>query len=111
MDPERWRQIEKLYRAALEEEPACRSLFLAEACQADADLRGEVESLLEQTAAMDAQGVRMVWGAADELAFTRTTLKPGEMLGPYRILGSLGAGGMGMVYSAADARLDRKVAI
>ena len=111
MDPERWRQIEKLYRAALEEEPACRSLFLAEACQADADLRGEVESLLEQTAAMDAQGVRMVWGAADELAFTRTTLKPGEMLGPYRILGSLGAGGMGIVYSAADARLDRKVAI
>ena len=33
------------------------------------------------------------------------------MLGPYEIVASIGAGGMGEVYRADDARLDRDVAI
>ncbi len=39
------------------------------------------------------------------------TLAPGLRLGPYEILGPLGAGGMGEVYRARDTRLDRIVAI
>lgn len=38
-------------------------------------------------------------------------LKNGTQLGPYAILGPLGAGGMGEVYRAHHARLDREVAI
>ena len=38
-------------------------------------------------------------------------LVPGVRLGPYEILGPLGAGGMGEVYRARDTRLDRTVAI
>src|SRR6202035_4218868 len=38
-------------------------------------------------------------------------LSAGDKLGPYEILASVGAGGMGHVYRARDARLDRDVAI
>jgi Tol biopolymer transport system component len=39
------------------------------------------------------------------------TLASGSKLGPYEIVGPLGAGGMGEVYRARDTRLDRTVAI
>src|SRR5271163_3144131 len=38
-------------------------------------------------------------------------LSPGSKLGPYDILAAIGAGGMGEVYRARDARLNRDVAI
>ena len=38
-------------------------------------------------------------------------LGPGTKLGPYEIVGTLGAGGMGEVYRARNTRLDRTVAI
>ena len=39
------------------------------------------------------------------------TVAEGSRLGPYEILGPLGAGGMGEVYRARDPRLDRDVAV
>ena len=39
------------------------------------------------------------------------SLKVGSRLGPYELLAPLGAGGMGEVYRARDARLERYVAL
>jgi eukaryotic-like serine/threonine-protein kinase len=38
-------------------------------------------------------------------------LNPGQRIGPYEVIGSLGAGGMGEVYRASDTTLKRHVAI
>ena len=39
------------------------------------------------------------------------SLAAGKQLGPYEILGLIGAGGMGEVYKAKDPRLGREVAM
>jgi eukaryotic-like serine/threonine-protein kinase len=42
---------------------------------------------------------------------TRTPLTPGTRLGSYEIISPLGAGGMGEVFRARDAKLNRDVAL
>ena len=111
MDLERWRRIERLYHLALEQEPAQRNRFLAEACEGDAELHGAVESLLAQSGATDILIDRTAWGAVADQPETDTVLTPGARLGPYQILGPLGEGGMGKVYRGLDTRLGRAVAI
>ena len=39
------------------------------------------------------------------------TLPVGTRIGPYEIVGMLGAGGMGEVYRGRDARLSRDIAL
>ena len=46
MDPERLRQIEDLYHAALELPRAKREAFIKNSCGRDEDLRRELETLL-----------------------------------------------------------------
>ena len=112
MTPERWQQIDKLLEQALEQESDGRDAFLERACQGDADLRQEVESLLSahgqaegftEAGPMRTPGNRI--GVETVLDLT------GRQVKHYEILSRLGEGGMGVVYKARDQHLDRFVAI
>ena len=104
MTPERWRQVAQLYHSALERAAPERAAFLSESCGSDAELRREVEALLQQEESDSPGDVPLRASDADEL-------KTGARMGPYEILDVIGAGGMGKVYKARDTRLDRTVAI
>jgi len=104
MNPDRWSRIQELFHSASEREPSERAAFLASACADDAALRSEVEALL---AADEVAGSFLGHG----IARAAVDLLPDQSVGPYRILGLIGRGGMGEVYHAQDTRLAREVAI
>ena len=112
MKPERWQQIERLCQAALEVEEEQRAAFLEEACGGDETLRREVEHLLAQeTKAEDFLEVPALEVEAKAMAQDQAYPLVGQQIGSYKILSLLGTGGMGEVYLAQDASLDRKVAL
>jgi len=108
---DRWKEINRIYDAAVEVEEKERASFLQNACGEDVELRREVESLL----AYDQQAQQFIDRPALQLAAEKLAVDPpslvGRQLGPYQILGVLGAGGMGEVFTARDTRLNRTVAI
>jgi predicted ATPase/serine/threonine protein kinase len=110
MSSERWERTKEILEQALRLASQQRPAYLDSACRGDADLRREVESLI---ASYEEAGSQFLGAAAPDvlqLAPPRG-LTSGTKLGPYEIVGLLGAGGMGEVYRARDPRLERIVAI
>jgi len=112
MTPERWKQIDELFHAALAHEPAERTAFLVSACGNDEQLRLEVESLIS----FQEGGESFIETPADDLAAAmlhshNLRLEPGYEIDTYRIVRHVGTGGMGEVYLADDTRLHRQIAL
>src|SRR6516165_2782836 len=103
----------ELFAAALEiDGPAERSAYLDRACGSDDALRARVEALLrahEQAGSFLA--ARPVAGSAT-LDAPRALEGPGTVIGPYKLLQTIGEGGMGVVYMAEQtAPVRRRVAL
>jgi serine/threonine protein kinase/Tol biopolymer transport system component len=117
MTPERWREVERLYHAALERPADQRARFLADACGGDTPLRQEIESLFEYGArAKDFMAAPPASGLlAGELRRREEASVPGRFIGrafgAYQVEALIAAGGMGEVYRAIDTRLQRTVAL
>ncbi len=113
MKAERWRQVERLYHAALQRGAEGRAVFLAEACAGDDSLRREVESLLAyEDAAENFIESPALEVAAQMMAEGQVaTVVAGQTINQYGVISPLGAGGMGEVFLAEDTRLGRRVAL
>src|SRR5262245_48271845 len=114
MTDERWRRVENLFHTALEREPGERGAFLDKACAGDRSLREDVENLIES---FEEAGDFIEKPIVDDSLSPKSRKSSlsesliGHKIGNYEILSLLGAGGMGEVYLARDARLDRQIAL
>ena len=111
----RWRRIETLFHQASEMDSARREVFIAEACAGNRELRAELDSLLSSSDLTLAELKGPVADVADALLNDLPNAEFGELerIGAYRLLRTLGQGGMGTVYLGArdDDQFQRIVAI
>jgi len=111
---DRWQQIKKVFHAAQNLNPAERPAFLNEACGNDPSIREEVDALLTADAGNDDDNFLSSPAyefAAGMLASEATEFSVGQKVGRFEILCPLAAGGMGQIYLAYDAQLDRNIAL
>jgi len=109
MTPERWGEIKGVLAAVLDTDAGERTATLERLCHDDAELRREVEGLLQFEAKADVALNSVAMPGAALLAETPAP----QAIGPYRVLRELGHGGMGVVYlgERADGQYRKQVAI
>jgi serine/threonine protein kinase len=91
--------------------PSERAAYLDRACHGDADLRRQVDELLAAHAA-DNPLDRSPAHVNGTGAYEPPAERPGETVGPYKLLQEIGEGGMGTVFMAEQsAPVRRKVAL
>ncbi len=112
MNPDRLKQIEEIYQAAIELTPNERALFLERTYGDDEDLRREVESLLSFDNTFDSLVDNPAESLAAELFSEQETPQIlGQVIGHYKVRSLLGKGAMGEVFLCEDLELKRLVAL
>ncbi len=105
---------EAIFEAALALNAKQRPAYLDQACEHDPQLRQEVERLLqahEQAGAFMAEPAAPRSGSTLRITVPLTE-KPGDRIGPYKLLQQIGEGGCGVVYMAEQLEpIRRKVAL
>lgn len=103
MQPERWRRIEEIFQSVLDGPPEDRARLLDSACGDDPELREEIESLLASHEESGFTAPAAFHDAVKVLEQRTQQLEEGRKFGAYRVLRTIGRGGMGSVYLASRA--------
>ncbi|HSE40209.1 MAG TPA: serine/threonine-protein kinase [Acidobacteriota bacterium] len=113
MTPERWKKIEEIFSQAIELPKTERTQFLQRTCADDSELLAELQSLLQQDYPTGTLMGTVISHAAGSLSESELKKLEGRHIGPYRITGLIGQGGMAEVYSAIrdDDQYQKQVAI
>ncbi len=115
-----WQDIWTIFEAAISQPPAGRRTFLEEACGGDPQLLQAVEDMLAADGETDSfldhplsPRVSKNSPNSETSLVDGKVLPRGTMIGPYRVLGRCGQGGMSTVYLAerADDAFPRRVAV
>jgi serine/threonine protein kinase len=110
MTPERWQQVEAVLQEALDRAAPERAQFLNEACAGDDELKEEATSLIAALADAGEFIEQPALAHDAQVLLGIPVTEVGRDIGPYRIVDRIGSGGMGDVFLAQDARLNRRVA-
>lgn len=109
MDSQRWHRARALFEAAVERPAGEQAAWLAANCGGDAELQGEVASLLAADRGDSTLGMALERGAS--LPPSERGALVGTRVGPFLVQRVLGAGGMGTVYAAEQDQPRRQVAL
>ena len=107
------RDPEQVVDAALQVPADRRAAFLEQACLGEDDLRRQVEELLRVHELAHAAGSESTAAApVKTIALSLLGVKPGDRIGRYQLLQSIGQGGMGTVWMAEQMEpVRRQVAL
>lgn len=114
---ERQRRVAELFAAVLEKGPKEQTVFLKKECGEDAAMLAEIRELLgafSEAQANDFMSAPALESEAEYLAEDEETdARIGQVLGRYKIVEKIGAGGMGAIYLAerSDAEIEKRAAV
>jgi eukaryotic-like serine/threonine-protein kinase len=110
MDAARWDRLQTLFHDAVDRTPAERDAFLREACADDPALADEVRAAIAEDEQRDSLLDHGVERAAERMIGGDTPERLRE-IGPYRLLRTIGEGGMGVVFLAERTDLGTSAAV
>ena len=114
MQKDRWKEITRIFHAALDLPPEDRHGFVCTAASGDPDIQSEVEQLLlaDREAESYLELPLIPPGAIAAALSGEPELRPGDILCQrFHILRAVGSGGMGQIFEAHDSELAVNVAL